>query len=146
MIRWSVKSHITQRDSAAQRHTEELDRAIKVLIMDGVFIMPDASHWARHFIDYESAAIDSRLGLDSSTGRSRPRTGRRGHSDRNANGRKGETRRAGDIVTAIGGIVVHVALPGVGLAPGVLMWTIVLNFEVVGRAHVHRCIQVSGIH
>src|SRR6266446_8021340 len=125
MIWWSVEPNIAQRDSASQRHTEGLDRAIKILIMDGVFIMPETSDWARHFIDYESAAIDSRLGLDRSTGRSSPCTGGRGHSYRGANGGESETRRAGDIVTAVGGIVIHVALPRVGLAPGVFMRAVV---------------------
>ena len=79
-------------------------------------------------------------------GRSSPRPGGRGHSHRGSNRRKSETRRAGDIVTAIGRVVIHVALPRVGLAPGVFMRAVVLNFEVVRRARVHRCIQVGGIH
>ena len=33
-----------------------------------------------------------------------------------------------------------------GLAPGVLMRTIVLNFAIIGRARIHRCVQVGGIN
>src|SRR6266571_1362970 len=99
MIRWSMEPNVAHCDSAAQRHTEGLDRAIKILIMDGVFIMPETSDWARHFIDNKGAPVDSPLGLDRNAGRSSPRTCGRGHSHRGANGRKGETRRAGDIVT-----------------------------------------------
>ena len=64
MIRRSVKPKIAHRDSGSQRHTEGLDRAIKILIVDGVFIMPNAGGWVRHLVDNEGTAIDSRLGLD----------------------------------------------------------------------------------
>jgi len=145
MIRWSVKPNVAHGNSASQRHTERLDGAIEILIMDGVLIMPDTSGGVRHFVGDERTAIDSRHGLDCISGRSRPDTGRRGHSRRGSNSRKGETRRAGDIVTTIRRIVIHAALPRVSLAPRVLMRTIVLNLGVIRRARVQRCVQVAGI-
>ena len=146
MIWWSVEPNVAHRDSASQGHTEGLDRAIQILVMDGVFIMPYASDRARYLIDYERAAIDSRFRLDRTTGRSRPGPRSRSHSDRRSNRRKSETRRATDIVTAIGRIVIHVALPRVGLTPRVFMRTVVLNFEVVGRSRIQCWVQVAGIH
>ena len=138
-----VEPKIAQGDSASQRHAEGLDRTIKILVMDGIFIMPNSGGGIRHLIDHVCAAIDARLGLDRRTGRANPRTGCGAHADSDANGGKGETRRAGDIVPAVGGIVVHVALPGIGLAPGVLLQKIVLHFGVIGRAYIHRRDQIS---
>ena len=102
--------------------------AIQVLIIDRVFIMPDAGRWVRHLVGNERAAIDSRRGLDRVDGRSRPGIDGRSHAHRGANRRKGEARRAADIETAVGDVVIHVALPRVGLAPGVLMRGDVLRF------------------
>ena len=59
-----MKPEITHRDSASQRHTEGLNRAIKILVIDGVLIMPNAGDWARHLVGNERTAIDSRRGLD----------------------------------------------------------------------------------
>ena len=141
-----MKPNVAHGDSASQRHTEGLDRAIEILIMDGVFIVPEAGDWPRHFVGNERTAIDSWLGLDRVSCRSSPGIGGSGHSHCGPNARKGETRRPGDIETTIGGIVIHVALPGVRLAPGVLLRSVVLNFGVIGRARVHRGAQVGGIH
>src|ERR1051325_179746 len=113
--------------------------------MDGILVMPDAGDRSRHFINHKRSSIDSRLRLNRATGRSRPGTGGRGHADCRSNGRKAETRRARDIVTPIGGVVIHVALPRVRLAPGVLMRGVILNFEVVARARIRRCVQVADI-
>src|ERR1700681_4032024 len=119
MIRRRMKSKVVQRNPASQRHTEGLDRAIKILVIECIFIMPNAGDWARHLVGNERTAIDSRLGLDRSDGCSSPGIDGRGHSHGGSNGRKGETRRAVDAVLTIGGIVVHVALTRMGLAPGV---------------------------
>ncbi len=64
MIQRRVKPDIAHRDPASQRNTERLNRAIQILIMDGVFIMPDAGGWVRHLVGNERTTIDSRRGLD----------------------------------------------------------------------------------
>ena len=46
--------------SASHRNTERLDRAIQVLIVDDVVIMPDPGDWAAHL---EGNDARSRLGL-----------------------------------------------------------------------------------
>ena len=148
MIRRSVKPGVTHEDSAAQRDAERLDRAIQILVMDGVFVVPNPGHRARHLPDDEGTAIDSRLGLDRATGRSRPGTCGGGHSYRwlTRNALKGKIGRASDIVTTIGGIVIHVALPRVSLTPGVLVPAVILDFEVIRRASVQRCIQIGRVN
>ena len=46
MIKRRVKPKVAHRDPASQRHTEGLDRAIKILVIERVFIMPNAGDWA----------------------------------------------------------------------------------------------------
>ena len=141
-----MKPEIAHRDSRSQRHTEGLNPAIQILVVDRVFIMPNPSDWARHLVGNERTAIDSRNGLDRIDGRSSPGIDGRGHSHRGSNGRKAETRRAGDIETTVGRIVIHVALPRVSLAPGVLMRSDVLSFGVIRRARIQRRVQVAAFH
>ena len=45
---------------------------------------------------------------------------------------------ATDIKLTVGGVVVHVALPGMTLAPDVFVWSEVLTFGEIGRARVLR--------
>src|SRR5205809_2741340 len=106
--------------------------------MDGVFIMPDASGWIRDLVNNESSAIDARFRFDGGAGRTRPSAGRRSHSNRRTNGGKTETSGAGDIVAPIRGVVVHVALAGMRLAPGIFVRAVVLNLSKIGRTRVHR--------
>ncbi len=62
--------------------------AIKVLIIEGVFIMPNPSGWVRHFVANESKAIDRWSGLDpvESRARVRPSPDGRLRSDRGSDG------------------------------------------------------------
>src|SRR5258707_12824033 len=45
---------------------------------------------------------------------------------------------AADVKPTVGGVVVHVALPGMTLAPGVFMWSQILAFRKISRARVLR--------
>ena len=56
--------------------------------------------------------------------------------------RKCETRCAADAELAIGNVVVHVALPGMRLAPGVLVGSDILGFGEVGRALIQVLVQI----
>jgi len=146
MIYRGMKPEIAHRDSGSQGHAEGLDPAIKILVIDRVLIMPDPSGWVRHFVGNEGTAIGSRNRLDWIDGRSRPGTDGRDRSRRGSDRRKGETRRASDIETAVGRIVIHVALPGVSLAPDVLMRSDVLRFGIIRRARIQRGVQVAHFH
>ena len=41
-----MKSDVSDVDSRSNRHAERLDGAIEVLVIERVFIVPDAGHWA----------------------------------------------------------------------------------------------------
>ena len=54
MIQRGVKPEIAHVDSAAQRHAEGLNRAIEILVIDRVLVMPNAGRWVRHFVGDEA--------------------------------------------------------------------------------------------
>ena len=64
MIRRGMKSDVTDVDSGPERDAEGLNRAIEILVVNGVFVMPHAGGWVRYFINDERTTIDSRLRLD----------------------------------------------------------------------------------
>src|SRR6187401_2140142 len=127
-------------------HTEGLNPAIQILVIDRVFVMVKSGDRTRHPVGKKGTAIDSRLGFDGPDGCSRPCTDSRGHSHRGSNGRKGEVGSTGNVKLTIGCIVVHVTLSRMGLEPGVLMWGDVLHFGVVGRTRIHRCVAMTSIN
>ena len=51
-LRWSVKANIRDCGANSYRHTKRLDGAIEVLVVDGVFIMPDAGGRICHLVTY----------------------------------------------------------------------------------------------
>src|SRR2546428_3753410 len=134
-------------DAASRRDSEGLNRAIQILVIDRVLIVPNSSGWVCHFIANECNAIVSRIGLDLIDGCSAPGKDGRLRSCRGSNRRKREIRRAAaDTELTIGDVVVHVALPGISLAPGVFMWSDVLTFGEIGRALILRCVQIAHCH
>ena len=133
-------------EAAVRRNSERLNRAIEVLVIDRVLIMPNSSGWVCHFITNECNAIVSRIGLDPIDGCSGPGKNGRLRYRRGSNGRKCEIRDATDTELTIGDVVVHVALPGISLAPGVFMGSDVLSFGEIGRAGILRYVQVAHCH
>src|SRR5204863_6859151 len=105
----------------SQRHAEGLDRTIEIFVVERVFIVPHARGGIGDLAGKIGPAIGSRLGFDRIDRRSRPGCNRRAHSDGISRYRKSETRRAADVVPTIGGIVIHVALPWMALAPGIFI-------------------------
>ena len=100
-------------------HLERLNGAIQVLVVDGVLIMVDSVARPCHFIANEENAVVTRIGLEPVADRCAcPGHNGRQHPLRGANRRKCECARpAADGELAVGGIVIHVALPGILLAP-----------------------------
>ena len=98
LLRRRVKADITDVCSSAQRHTERLNPTIEVLVVQGIFIVPDSGSWTAYFVAHEPDAIVARIRLDlihcractcpSRDGRLQPRSG--------ANRRKCEVGSAGD--------------------------------------------------
>src|SRR5947208_6465216 len=133
-------------DAASRRDSEGLNPAIQILVIDRVLIVPNSSGWVCHFIANECNAIVSRIGLDLIDGCSGPGKDGRLRSYRGSNGRKCEIRASADTELTIGDVVVHVALPGISLAPGVFMWSDVLTFSEIGATRILRCVQVAHCH
>ena len=53
-----MEAEIAHRHSATQWDAERLNRAVEVLVIDGVFIMPDSGGWIRHLVAENSDSID----------------------------------------------------------------------------------------
>src|SRR5438067_1721791 len=135
-----MKPDIAHTRSRSQRHTERLNRPIQVLVVNGIFIMPDSRGRICDLIADESNAIGSGSGLDLGDRRPSPGLNCRLRLHRGRGGRKGETGGAADSESTVGDIVVLVALRWISLAPDVLMWSDVLTFGEVGGARILSCV------
>ncbi len=133
-------------DAPSRRHSKRLNRAIQVLVIDRILIMPNSSGWVGHFIANKCNAIVSRIGLNLIDRCSGPGKDGWGRSHRGSNRRKCEIRGSADTELTIGDVVVHVALPGIGLAPGIFMRSDILTFGKIGRARILRRVQVAHCH
>ena len=145
MVERRVKPRIAHRDSAS-RNSEGLDRAIEVLVIDRVFIMPEADRWIRHFIGNKGTAIDSRRRFDRVDGRSGPGVDGRGPLHDGSRHYKREIRGAVDQNATVRRVVIHIALAGMGLAPGVLIRRNVLDLGIISRTRIRRRVQVAPFH
>ena len=113
----------------SQRHAERLDRAIEVLVIERVFIVPDASGGVRDFVTHEPDTIVSRVRLLPVYRRAGPGHDRWLLAHGGANGAKGEgCRAATHVIPLVRSIVVHVALARMTLAPGVFVRDDVFRF------------------
>jgi hypothetical protein len=132
-----MKPEIVHHDSASQRHTEGLNPAIKILVIECVLIMPNPSDRARHFVGNERTAIGSRNGLDRINGRSSPSFNGRllSHGGACAIKTKGLVD-SGYAVLTVRSVVVHVALARMTLAPSVFVRDDVLRFGKIRRSRV----------
>ena len=64
MVGRSMKSDVTNVDSGPERHAEVLNRAIEILVVNRVLVMPHAGRRVRYFINDERTTIDTGLRLD----------------------------------------------------------------------------------
>ena len=141
-----MKSDITHAYSSPQRHTEGLNRAVQVLVINRVLVMPDSSGGICDLVANESNAIDFTSRLDLIDRRSSPSHDGRLLLHCGDGGRKGKTGGATDRESPVGDIIVLVALPGMRLAPDVLMGSDVLTFGKVGRARILSRVQITYIY
>ena len=134
---------------SAYWHTEGLNGAIQVHVIERILIVPDPRRRVRHFIAHKPNPIVTWIGLDLvyyCTG-SRPSDDGRLHTHGRSSWRKGERRwPAAHRERTIGGIVIHVALPRVGLTPSVFSRTYVLRFGKISRALILRRDEVAHRH
>jgi hypothetical protein len=73
-LRRCMEFDVTYVNSSSQRNTKGLDSAIEVLVIQGIFIMPDSWTWVTHFVTHEPDAVVTgiRLVLAYRRTRSRP--------------------------------------------------------------------------
>ena len=115
-----MKSDVANIDSGSQRHAKGLNPSVKVLVVQRIFIVPDAGSWIAHLVTHKPDAIVPRIGLELVHGGADTCPGHNGrlHSHSGANRRKCHIGWGiDDRELAIGYIVVHVALAGMRLAP-----------------------------
>jgi hypothetical protein len=142
-----MKSDITNVNSRSYGHAKGLNTAIEVHVIKCVLIVPDSTRGAAYFESHEPNTVVSRVGLTPADGCARPSQDGWLHSHRVTDWRKGEIRGATvDRKLAIGGIVEHVALRRMRLAPGEFMGADVCGFAKVGRAWILRWDQIARFH
>ena len=64
MLNGRMKSDVGDVYSWPNRHAERLDRAIEVLVVESIFIVPNARTGVRHFVAHEPDTVGSGCGFD----------------------------------------------------------------------------------
>jgi hypothetical protein len=142
-----MKSDVRDVYSGSNRHAERLDRTIEVLVVQSIFIVPDAGAGVRHFVAHEPDAVIARIRLLLVHCRAGPGHDRWLLAYGAANGAKGEgCRPATNVIALVRSVVVHVALARVTLAPGVFVRDNVFRFGKIGGAYVLGRNQVTRLH
>src|SRR5438128_2630977 len=109
MLRRRMKSDVRDVYSGSNRHAERLDGAIEVLVVERVFIEPDASGGVRHFVAHEPDAIVSRIRLNLIYCRAAPSHDRRllSHSG-SCTGKTKGLINSGYGVRTVRSVIIHV--------------------------------------
>ena len=141
-----VKPDVTYVDSGSYRHGKGLNSAIKVLVIEYILIVPDVRRRVGHFIAYEPDPIVARIGLNVVHCRACPSIDCRLHPDGRGDCGKCEGGCPADRELTMGDIVVHVALPGMALTPGVFMWANVYRFAKIGRPLIKVLVEIVDFH
>src|SRR4029453_7236356 len=135
MLGRRMKSDVRNIYSESKRHGERLDGAIEVLVIKGVFIVPEASTGVGHLEPHIPDTINSPNGFNLVHCRACPRHDSRLLLHGKACGSKGERLPdSGYVIAAVRRVVIHVALAGVTLAPCVFMRNDVLRFSKIRRS------------
>ena len=147
MLDRRVKADVGDVYSGCEGHAERLDRAIEVLVVESVFVVPDASGGVRDFVTHEPDTIVSRVRLLPVYRGAGPGHDRWLLAHGGANGGKGEGCRAATHgIPLVRSIVVHVALARMTLAPGVFVRDDVFRFGKIQSALVLGRNQVTRVH
>jgi hypothetical protein len=73
MLRRSVETDVRYVYPWSKRYSEGLDAAIKVLVIERIFIVPHASGWVGHVVTHKPNAVITRVWFDLTYSRARPR-------------------------------------------------------------------------
>ena len=140
MLRWRVEPNVVQyyRREKGVNDFEGLNRAVEVLVIDGVLIVVHPGIWSCHLVTDEENAIVTRIGLDRGAHcRASPGHDRRLLLMGVAHEIKGERLVDSNYAAlTVRGVVILVALVRMRLAPGAFVWNDVLRFSKIGRPDV----------
>jgi len=123
-----------------------LNAAIEVLIIQGILVVPDASRRVGHFGADKRDAIVSRIRLHLIYRRPCPSHDGRLRSHGLIKRGKCEVRCAANKELTVRSVVIHVALPGMGLTPRILKRIQVLRFREIRCTCIECCVQISDIN
>lgn len=144
-LRWRVKGDVGHVYSRSQRHSERLDGTIKIFVIQRVFVVPRATAQVGYFVTHKPDTVIAWIWLDPIYCRTRrgPSHDSRLHSRCAANRCEREIGGPADSELTVGGVVIHVALARIRLAPVPFMRSHVLRFSKISRARIERCVQIS---
>jgi hypothetical protein len=129
-----MKLDVTDVDAGSQWHTERLNGAVNVFVIERVLVMPDSSRRVGHFVTHEPDAVISRVGLNPVHRCASPSPDRRLHPHCGAVRGKAKIGGTAHIVLTVGSVVKHVALRRMRLTPGIFVRGDVLGLGKVGRS------------
>ena len=69
---WRMKTDVADVHSGCEGHAKRLDSAIKILVIQGILIVPDPSSGIRHFVPHKPNTIVTRVRRDLVYYRRRP--------------------------------------------------------------------------
>ena len=116
-----------------------MNGTIKVLVIDGVLIMPHSSPGVGHLVGKAGQSHRCPGRVRSGQGRSRPaRPKLQVRSHGRSYGAKREIGDASHAILTVGSVVALVAFPGMRPAPGVFVRGDILRFGKIGGALVER--------
>ena len=143
-----MKFDVTDVRPGPEGHTKGLDRAIQVHVIKRILIMPNTGTWVSHFVTHKPNPIVVWIWFKLVHCGTRRYPGLDGglHSHRATDRCKVEISGAGNMELAVRGIVKHVALIRMRLAPGVLVWTKISGFAKIGRTRILCRVQVADIN
>jgi len=148
MLNRRMKSDVRDVYSGSNRHTEGLDGTIEILVIERVFIVPDASTRVRDLIAHEPDTVGSGSGLDRiAHRRASPsfNSGLLSHGETHG----AKTKRLIDssyAVLTVRSVVIHVAFRGMRRAPDAFVRDDVICFGKILRPSVQRRVQVVNVN
>ena len=120
-----------------ENNFEGLDGPIQVLIVDGIFIVPHAGIWSCHLVTNPENAVISWIRFAFVYSCASPSHDGRLLSHRVAHEIKVERLVDSNYAAlTVGGVVIHVALVRMTLAPGAFVRDDVFRFSKIGRPDV----------
>src|SRR4029077_7269939 len=146
MLNRRMKTDVRDVYSWPNRHAERLDRTIEVLVVESIFIVPDAGTGIRHFVTHEQDTIVEVIGFDLVDRRTGPGRNRRMFSHSGSCGSKTKGLiNSGYGVRTVRSVVIHVALVRMTLAPGAFVGHNVFRFGKIRRSRVQRGVQIVNV-